>query len=899
MEEVIAAKFDPPVWMGNQIRRDSLLRRLDGALAHRLTLVHGPAGYGKTSLLAQWRATLGPQRAQTAWIALERDDCDLERLAHCLALAIQRSGDGGDSFALAGNVPSRAALSAIVNLLAGRDGPFVLVVDDLHHADAPPVLEFLSALIRLAPAHCHFVFASRGCPWLGQSILAAEGQYLELTVDDLKFSEAEAQTLLHGVSQTLATEDIDKIIAQTEGWPIALQLTSLSLKRGAAQPALTEHGYASGGDLARYLSEQVLARLPEDVQHVVMRAALLDRVSGDLLNHLCGREDGWLILERLEEQGVFLSPLTPERRAYRFHQLFAQYVRDHFERAYPSEFVAVHGEAARWFAQRGLTADAVSHAIRADDDAALADILESAGGWRLIPQGQQGLVERGLAKLPPPLLLSRPRLSLAQVYLKVKLGELGAARAAFDDFCKGGRLSKLSPELRTEARVVGDTLADYENQPVTLTDLLEREALLRTLPANDDLILANMNETLGAKYYEGGWLERALQPTLVAREHYQALGSLYSDLFTRFLESRIKRAQGRMKEAAAILYSAREQIVANFGDRSDLAANCAAFEAVLLYEAGQDGEARRLLAWALPHMEQSDGWVDVYAAAYFTEARALAGHGALDDALAVIARARRLASRRRLRQLELLADVCEVELKLASGDLESAASAAAAIGLDALADLMAGEAPHYRPVASAASLCRIALGLRRGEIGAAVTELAKLRTWANQRGAGRLLVDVNILAAYAAREQGHAEQSRALFDEAIGIAMFQDMPRPFIDAHAFAGLCLDDVLDSDAPIDKYRSQFLRSLEKSLATRRSKTSAQSLFSDAEAAVLLHLSQGRSNKEIARLIGMSTDTVKYRLKAVFKKLGAASRRDAVRLSAERGAIRDAREETAKQL
>lgn len=885
MEEVIAAKFDPPVWMGNQIRRDALLHRLDGALSHRLTLVHGPAGYGKTSLLAQWRAALAPERASVGWLALERDDCDLERLAHCLALAIQRRNQAGE-IALSGNMPSRAALSAIVNLLAGQQGRFVLVLDDLHHADAPPVLEFLSTLIRLAPANCHFVFASRGCPWLGQSILAAEDQFLEITAEHLKFSDAEAQSLLHDANRPLASEDVAKIIERTEGWPIALQLTSLSLRRGAAQKALIDHAYGSGADLARYLSEQVLARLPEETRQVVMRAALLDRPSGDLVNLLCAREDGWLTLERLEEQGVFLSPVTPDRRAYRFHQLFAQHVRDHFERSQPGEFVRVHRHAAEWFAERGMIADAVNHAILANDDNALADILENAGGWRLIPQGQQGLVERGLARLPSVLVRMRPRVALALVYLKIKLGELGAARAAFDEFCKGGGDARLSADLRTEVRVVGDTLADYENQPVTLDDLLAREALLRAIPANDDLILANMNETLGAKYYEGGWLERALQPTLVAREHYQALGSLYSDLFTRFLEARIKRAQGRMKEAEAILAAAREQIVANFGDRSDLAANCAAFESVMLYESGRDVEARERLAWALPHMEQSDGWVDVYAAAYFTEARALAGQGAYDEAIAVIARARRLAARRRLRQLELLADVCEVELKLAGGDLEGAQSAAAAAELDTLADMMIGEAPHYRPVAIAASLCRVRLRLLLGEIDLAMSELAHLRIWAHQRGAGRLLIDVNMLAAYGAHCLGRIEESRAAFDDAIGIAMFQDVVRPFIDAGPFVEPCLEDVLREDAPVDKYRGLFLKTLEKALAGRKSKAISQGMFSEAEAAVLFHLSQGRSNKEIARLIGMSTDTVKYRLKAVFRKLGAANRRDAVRLSAERG-------------
>lgn len=886
MKDLIAAKFDPPAWMGDQIRRDPLLALLDRALSHRLTLVHAPAGYGKTSLLAQWRDNLEAASVRVAWLTLGRDDRDLKQLVSYLSLAIQGGDRRSARKALSGDLPIRAALSAIVNELDRQAHPFVLILDDLHHADSPAVVEFLQSLIRMAPSNCCFVFASRDYPLLGQSVLAAEEQLLEITARDLKFSAKETETLLARADGALGHADISKILDRTEGWPIAVQLTSLSLKRGVDQETMIEQFCGSSTDLARYLSDQVLMTLPEETREIVLRTSLLDRLTGDLVNLLCDRQDGWLVLEGLEQQGVFLTPVTAERREYRYHQLFAEYLRDRFERSEPGKFASLQHRVALWFASRDMTADAVNHAMLAGDDALLADILVDAGGWRLIPQGLQGVVERGLSKLPKKFIRSRPRLALAQVYLLVKLGELGAARAEFDRFMESAPEAELSADLRTEIRVVGDTLADYENQPVSFDDLLAREALLRKLPANDHLVLAHISETLGAKYYEGGWLERSLQPTLAAREHYQAFGSIYSDLFTRFLEARIKRAQGRSKEAAAILQAAWQKIVANFGDRSDLAANCAAFQAELLYEEDRVPTARALLEWALPHMEQSDGWVDVYAAAYFTEAHALAGEGALDEAWAVIARARRVASRRRLRQLELLAGVCEVDLHLCYGcDLDAARKAAAAADLDACADMMAEEAPLYRPVAVAASLSRVRLRLLAGETQAAMADLERLRDWANQRGAGRLLVDINVLAAYGHRQTGAAADARACFDEAVGIAMFQDLVRPFIDAREFVQPCLDEAMGADAQVDRFRAQFLKTLSKSIAACRNNDTVLGLFSEAEAEVLYYLSQGHSNKEIARLIGMSPDTVKYRLKSVFKKIGVSKRRDAVRVSAER--------------
>lgn len=891
MKNVIAAKFCPPVWMSDQIRRDELLERMNLALSRRLTLIHAPAGYGKTSILAQWRVSLEARPVKVAWLALDRDDADLKRFVKQVIFAIRAEEPKSDDIGLAVGLPPRAAMSAILNRLSAEAGSFVLILDDCHHADSEGVLDFLQSLIMRAPANCHFVFASRDNPWLGQSILAAEEQFLEISADDLRFSLQEAQLLISRLNLALDAEDVTKILHRTEGWPIAIQLMSLSLKRGADQDRIIAQFGQSGTDLARYLSEQVLIGLPAEIRDVVMRTALLDKLTGELVNLLCDRDDGWLVLERLERQGVFLIPTSPDRRQYRYHQLFAEHLRDHFQRSDGAQYAALQSRTAEWFARNGMVADAVNHAIVANDSAMLAKILEDAGGWRLIPHGAQGIVEQGLARLPDDLILSRPKLAMAKVYLQIKLGELGQARTDFDRFCEASEDGILSADLRTEVRAVGDTLADYENQPVTFDDLLAREALLRKLPANDHLVFANISETIAAKYFEGGWLERALQPTLVARDHYRACGSIYSDIFTRFLESRIKRAQGRSKEAQAILESARKMIVENFGSRSDLAANCSAFEAEILYEQNHVSDARDLLEWALSHMEQSDGWVDVYAVAYFTEARALAGEGAFDEARAVIDRARRTASWRRLRQLELLADVCEVDLHIINGSGHGAGLALAGkIELDRLADTMAEESPIYRPVAVAAALSRARLRLLSDEFESALAELGRLHRWADQHGAGRMLIDINILSAFGYRNAGFERESRTCFDEAVGIAMFQDIVRPFLEARPFVQPCLDNALADDIHVDRIRGQFLKSLAKSLSVIRSSVAVNGPFTEAETEVLFYLSQGHSNKEIARLIGMSPDTVKYRLKSMFRKIGVNKRLDAVRVSAERGLIPD---------
>lgn len=890
IDELIPTKVAPPLWMGYQIRREALLERLDLALERRLTLIHAPAGYGKTSLLAEWRRRVVGDDVRVAWLTLERDDAEAKRLAQYIGFALS-SGDGDaidDGEPVSGGMPPRAALSAIINRLARETRRVVLILDDLHCGESDETLDFLQSLIRLAPHNCHFIVASRDYPRLGQAILAAERQLVELSAEDLKFSNPEAEQMLAGADgMPLDHEIVRSLIERTEGWPIALQLTQFSLRRGADRRNLVGGAGGSGSELAGYLSDQVLMSLPEDIQEVVLRTSLLNRVTSDALNLICDRRDGGLLLERLEQQGVLLTPLSPEREAYRYHQLFAEYLRARLARRDIDQFRALHRRLAIWFADQGDTAEAIGHAVEADDGQLIANILEEAGGWRLIPEGQLGLVERGLERLDAGVIDQRPALVLARLYLDIKSGRMDAARLAFDGMVERATRADTSPDLWTEIRLVGDILAEYENQPMTLEDLLAREALLRTLPADDHLVLANIYESLGAKYYEGGWLERAMEPTLAARGHYQSMGSLYSELFTRFHEARIREAQGRSKEAAVVLAAARVEIEAHFGERSDLAANCAALEAELLYEQDRSADASALLEWALPHMEQSDGWVDVYAAAYFTAARIAADDGSIDAARALLDRAKAVGRRRRLRQLELLAGLGELELMLRDdGMLKRAKALAVSIDLDALADSMAEESPLYRPVSVAAALCRVRLALLTGASHTALDELEAMTRWARQHGAGRLLIELNLLKAHGYRVIGERTRAQACFDEGVGMAMFQGIVRPFVNARSFVQPALGEALAASP--DRFRAQFLKGVQRSLGTHRLPAPAPDALNEAETSILRHLSEGYSNKEIARLIGMSPDTVKYRLKAVFRKIGVGRRQDAVRVSRERGLI-----------
>lgn len=886
LADPIATKFAPPVRPAHQVIRAALLHKLDDAVSsRRLTLIHAPAGYGKTSLLAQLHRALKDRSLEVVWLTLEEEESDPTRFADSLMFAIV----GGR---LGENAPLRTATSAIVNRCLKSAGELIVILDDFQRAESVDVCNFFRTLIRLVPPNVHFVISSRDCPHLGYAELTADQAFLEIGLGDLRFSLEEAEIVLrNSASAPLTADEVLRLVERTEGWPIAVQMTALSLRAGGDRGERISQFSGPDWQLASYLSEQVLDVLPPDLQAVILRTAILNRVNGELVNLLCERTDGAFVLEKLEQQELFIVPLDSQHITYRYHQLFADILSTRLKRQEPRVFCGLHAMAARWFADRAQVQEAIRHAVLSEDTELLARVLDDAGGWRMIPEGRMDALVTGLAHVPESVIARFPRLILARVYRLIKQGEMDGARADYDAFRATIDRTGLAPDLLTEANLVGEVLSEYENAPVQLEDLLAKEALIRSLPSHDHLMLSNVYESLGNKYCECGWLERALEPARRARVHHQALQSLYGDVFARFLEARIILAQGRLEEAKTILEETAGAIHNAYGPRSDLAANCAAHLAEVRFEQGAVVEANDLLEWALPHMERSDGWFEIYAAGFGTAIRSALATGS-DDAQAIIALMRATATRRHLKQLELLAGIHEVEATLYTGRFGDAQVRAEAASLAQLADTMKDEIPAYRQVAIAASVCRIKLCLSAENHSAALAEIDGMRHWGQRHGHGRLLITLSILAARAHQLADNARKSAQCFDDAVSMSMFQGFVGPFLDCRHYltlASLEEDSVEAAARDTDRFREKYLRRVRRILRSTSPRHRDSTILSTPELLTLTHLDKGYTNKEIARLLKVSPNTVKYRLKSLFAKMGVTSRRAAVQLSREQGLLR----------
>jgi LuxR family transcriptional regulator, maltose regulon positive regulatory protein len=409
--------------------------RLVGALGGELVLVCAPAGFGKTALLADW---LRSGDRPVAWLSLDVGDNDPVRFWRHVVAALDRAQPGiSEQVAPLGPPVSgcEGLVTAIINELAAQpaESAIVLVLDDYHLVDAPPVHASLAFLLEHLPPGLRLVLASRSDPPLPLARLRASGQLSELRTSDLRFTAEEASALLReAAGPVLPDAAVTALAARTEGWAAGLQLAALSLR---GRPDVAGFVAAFSGShryILDYLTGEVLDGQPEQVREFLLETSVLERLNGGLCDAVTGRDDGQAVLERAEQAGLFLMPLDEVRGWWRYHQLFADLLRVRLQQERPGRIAALHRAAAAWYEEHGLADDAVGHALAAGDTVWAARLIERHFDATLYLRSEHATAQRWLAALPADQFESRPRLSLAQGLLAATLGRAEAMEPPLD-----------------------------------------------------------------------------------------------------------------------------------------------------------------------------------------------------------------------------------------------------------------------------------------------------------------------------------------------------------------------------------------------------------------------------------------------------------------------------------
>jgi len=373
------------------IDRGDLVAALDRAATRKVTIISAPPGSGKTSLLRSWADRPGQPR-QLAVVRMQRDQQDAQQFWLALLDAVRHvsgASSGAERPAATPDFNAPAMVDRVLSELADARSGITLVIEDLHELTSPEALAQLTRLLTNLPPRVHGILTTRPDVRLRLHQLRLAGELAEIRAADLRFSERETRDLLDASGITLSAAGAALLHQRTEGWAAGLRLAAISLA-GHPEPErfVTEF---SGSDrtVAEYLLAEMLDRQPPDVQDLLLRTSLLDRVNGELADVLTGRPGSERILLDLEDANAFVESLDPERAWFRYHHLLADFLRLELRRTLPDQVPVLHRRAAEWYIRQGLVVEAIRHTQAAGDWPQAARLDDVAPERMTVPSGSQ------------------------------------------------------------------------------------------------------------------------------------------------------------------------------------------------------------------------------------------------------------------------------------------------------------------------------------------------------------------------------------------------------------------------------------------------------------------------------------------------------------------------------
>jgi LuxR family transcriptional regulator, maltose regulon positive regulatory protein len=410
------------------IDRGDLLSALDRAATRTVTIISAPAGSGKTSLVRAWADAQGDRR-RLAILQVQRDQQDAQQFWLALLDAVR---DGSAATGRAGppaGTPEFNPLAMVDRVLAElADAPagITLVIDDLHELNSPEALAQLARVLTNLPPGARAMLTTRHDLRLGLHRLRLAGELAEIRAAELRFSERETRLLLDASGIALSESGVALLHQRTEGWAAGLRLAAISLVGHPDPERFVAEFSGSDRTVAEYLLAEMLERQPADVQDLLLRTSLLDRVTSELADLLTGRSDSERMLLALADANAFVLPLDPERTWFRYHHLFGDLLRLELRRTLPTEVPALHRRAAGWFIRQGRAVDAIRHTQAAGDWTDAARLLADHS-FSLTLDGQAQTMQALVQAFPPGE--DHPELALVRAGGDLVYGHLDEAAA--------------------------------------------------------------------------------------------------------------------------------------------------------------------------------------------------------------------------------------------------------------------------------------------------------------------------------------------------------------------------------------------------------------------------------------------------------------------------------------
>ncbi|WP_218508852.1 LuxR C-terminal-related transcriptional regulator [Variovorax sp. dw_308] len=880
---ILETKLNPPAFAVTQVARRAISDEV-AASAVKLVLVRAPAGFGKTTAMAQMRARMEAQGLACAWLTLDRADNDVSRFLACLAEAVQRLGaDEADDDS--GPFDAVAALASI-------DAPFALFLDDFEVVQEPAVLGFVRELIEQLPRRGHVVIGSRGLPDLGLGRLRARGQLLEIDTDRLRFTLEETNAFFgQRALDALPPDMLSQLHRKTEGWVAAIWLASMALERHGVETGFVERFSGSDRAVADYLAEDVLAHQPPEIRDFLLRTSILRQLDASVCQALNPRADSAALLERLAASNLFITPVTGEGRAWRYHSLFGDFLRARLAAEMPDEMARLHLAASAWYESQGRPVPAIDHAIEGGDHPHALTLLATWAG-QFLEQGRMRMLSRWFAAIPARQLRAQPMLQLIALWAACfTRGPWDAMRKLEQSGCTDSTIAEVRAGAHTLYPLLLAMQDRYDEAYAAGRDALAR--LPTGIPFADSALLnamANVLAVMGDQHESQRMLDAAR-----SRQGHSHFNRMYSES----LEGLLDLQGGRLRQATARFRMAVDSTHAVTYNHSHGNAWAGVLYAGVVYEANQLTQADHLLNTYLP-LARDVGLPDHMILSHVMRSRIAFHAGDIDAAFLALTELEYLGHERQLPRVVAGAKLERSRILLLQGNGPAARDELAR------ADDPALWARERRQRLPAHDLDYLALAQARwqiafGDARAALSTLDEEIRSANESGRHRRALKLRVLRALALHRAGDVTAAVDEMGAALQAASQEGFMRLILDEGPAVGALIQShaaatraqAAHGDPILADYLQRLLQAMgpmaPPDIEAPAPGAELAEPLTRKEIHVLQLLAEGYSNGAMAEKLFVSDSTVRTHLRNINMKLDAKSRTQAVAIARKVGVIR----------
>jgi LuxR family transcriptional regulator, maltose regulon positive regulatory protein len=886
--QFLATKVIPPRSAG-LINRPRLINLVSQLQTKRLAVIKAPAGFGKTSVAAAWSERLRQDGHCVAWLTIDADDDDPPRFLFYVSQALQRACDAVGAAAIelideSFLISSTTIISTLINELSDVDEEVCLFLEDYHRVTNPGIHEAVVFFLKHAPSHCHVVITTRVEPPFPLASLGAQNQLLEIDASELRFDLQETADFLEQEKPgTLDLAEVALLHRKTEGWPAALRIiasTSSQSRKDFGQ--YVQHLSGAQRPIGAYLAE-MLDDQPGELVLFMLRTAILGRLCAELCEAVTGESSSSELLASMEKRQLLLTPLDEDGQWYRYHALLVEYLKQRLQSELGNEIPGLHQRASRWFASKELWTDAVQHAISAGDvDQAISWIKNCA--MTLVKQGDLFTLLGWQRLFPTEVMRSQPEARLAIAW--------GLALAIrFDESLQ--LLGDIERDMDVKNPADADALA-CECQAIRSVALSLKDIGGSALPLaqkclkrSSDPWTANVASNVVRYWHlKAGDLKNFYATPWIPYSLDDDRRNVFASVYRRCIQGVAEAQQLRFGAAERYYLEALQLAERHVGPNSVAAALPASLIARIRYEQGRLDEAESMLIDRVPFVN-TGAMLECVWSACFVSVRVAVARTNLERAYALLERTESQGATRGWGRLAAAAVAERARLYLNEGRISEGAAC-----LDRLEQL-AAEYPASTSCAWSeidwyAKLTRAHLASTQGLPDDAIPILNDLQREVaavnNHYFALRVATHLSVVRFSA----NQVTDALSGFRSVINVAAQAGIHQLILDEGPDVGALLTAFHESAERTKKSRelipyvggliADWRFCYQSQVKPARTSSIAETL-SAREGEILKLIAEGLSNKEIARSLAITPETVKSHVKHVFTKLGVEKRVQAV--------------------